>query len=149
MSRHSDPLHRSTGARSGGPTPWRGSTSNREVRCAKRTIKRRTGVVGIVPNDAAIIRLVGALLLEQREEWTLEGRRVFSLLSMAKWPAATIQARIKSQLLSLQLPDDRSQNRSWPSGFTPLQGTLPWTQEPLPRPVQRGSHPGLAKCGRL
>ena len=31
-----------------------------------------------------IIRLVGALLLEQREEWQLEGRRVFSELSMAK-----------------------------------------------------------------
>jgi len=54
------------------------------VRCAKRTIKRRTGVVGIVPNDAAIIRLVGGLLLKQREEWQLEGRRVFSELSMAK-----------------------------------------------------------------
>jgi len=49
-----------------------------------KEIKRRTRVVGIFPNDAAIIRLVGALLLEQQEEWQLDGRRVFSELSIAK-----------------------------------------------------------------
>jgi putative transposase len=47
-------------------------------------IKRRTRVVGIFPNDATIIRLVGALLLEQQEKWQLDGRRAFSEVSMAK-----------------------------------------------------------------
>ncbi len=49
-----------------------------------KVIKRRTNVVGIFPNDAAIVRLVGAQLLEQQEEWQLERRRFFSEATMAK-----------------------------------------------------------------
>ena len=42
--------------------------------------------MGIFPNDAAIVRLVGAQLLEQQEEWQLERRRFFSEATMAKIP---------------------------------------------------------------
>ena len=49
-------------------------------------VKRRTRVVGIFPNDAAITRLVRAVLLEQDEHWQLEGRRMFSAVSMAAIP---------------------------------------------------------------
>jgi putative transposase len=46
-------------------------------------IKRRTEVVGIFPNEASIVRLVGAILLEQNDEWCVQRSRYLSLETIA------------------------------------------------------------------
>lgn len=62
--------------------------STNPIERLNKEVKRRADVVGIFPNEASIVRLVGAVLLEQNDEWTMQ-RRYMQVEGMAELSAGT------------------------------------------------------------
>jgi transposase-like protein len=60
---------------------WRRIYSTNPLERLNKEVKRRTNVVGVFPDRASVIRLVGSLLIETDDEWQIS-RRYFSQVSM-------------------------------------------------------------------
>jgi putative transposase len=82
---------------------WRQIWSTNPLERVNKEIKRRTDVVGVFPNAAALLRLAGSVLIEQHDEWEAGERRYFSEASMLE--LATMNNPIKVLGEAVILPE--------------------------------------------
>ena len=78
---------------------WRKVWSTNPLERVNKEIKRRSRVVGIFPNEASVIRLVGAVLGDLHDGWIATDRRYLSEASMAKlYPERDNEPTVTAQL---------------------------------------------------
>ena len=70
---------------------WRKLWSTNPLERLNKEVKRRADVVGIFPNEASITRLIGAVLMEQNDEWLLQ-HRYMQIEGMAELTPPAIDA---------------------------------------------------------
>ncbi|GAB2700976.1 IS256 family transposase [Thalassiella azotivora] len=80
---------------------WKKIWSTNPLERLNKEVKRRTDVVGVFPNPAALLRLAGAVLIEAHDEWAATDRRYLSERSMAQ--LATITALTTQEVDTAQL----------------------------------------------
>ena len=74
------------------PAHWKKIWSTNPLERLNKEVKRRTDVVGVFPNDAALLRLASCVLIEAHDEWAAGERRYLSEASMAALNGANLTA---------------------------------------------------------
>jgi hypothetical protein len=97
---------------------WRKIWSTNPLERVNKAIKRRTNIVGVFPNHDAVLRLVGAILAEQHDEWQTSDRRY---LTMNRTTVLGLEQHIT---LELEAAKHETRHRG-PHRNTPLDRTLP------------------------
>ena len=105
-------------------------------------IKRRTEVVGIFPNEDAIVRLIGAILLEQNDEWAVQRARYMTLETIAPLsddPTVSLPAIASgpARLLPANAVSRRQLHHAWGVRHAKLMIACGWK-----------SHPAKAEAGK-
>jgi putative transposase len=103
----------------GFPTDGRPQIASSNPLDCNGEIKRRSNLVGIFPNDRAVIRLTGALRLNQNDEWSIS----CDYMSLESLPSVTDDPLVTLPCVATRSTSDRNKGRCT---YTTSRGTLKW-----------------------